>query len=118
MEARAREAGSRTQSHSGHDNVTVLNCRYRYMDDNNNARCMGSGQLQRPRSWYKSLFRSKGTPMITNIACYVIIASCAILQFLMGAYMHVTTNMVLEYRYILSLSVNQLTMVDVTRGVS
>lgn len=56
--------------------------------------------------------------MITNIACYVIIASCAILQFLMGAYMHVTTNMVLEYRYILSLSVNQLTMVDVTRGVS
>jgi hypothetical protein len=76
---------------------------------------MGSGQLQRPRSWHKSLFRSKGTAMITNIACYIIIASCAVLQFLMGAYMHVTTDMVREYRYLLSLSVTQLSHIDTGR---
>ena len=53
--------------------------------------------------------------MITNIACYFIIAICAASQFFMGAYMHVTGEMVKEYRYLLSLSVVQLSQVDITR---
>lgn len=55
--------------------------------------------------------------MITNIACYVIIALCAISQVFMGAYIHVAHEMVIEYREVLSMTINQLSQVNVQTGV-
>jgi len=117
MEARTGKAGSCKESNEWHGDVTVLNGCHIHLDDARGYRRMGERAFQRGRSSGKGVYRRGVSEMITNIACYIIIAVCAASQFFMGAYMHVMGEMVKEYRYLLSLSVVQLTQVDIYRGV-
>ncbi len=115
MEARTREAGGCQQGNQRHDNVTLLYSHHSHMDNHRDDRGLGKRALQRIRSGHESLHRSGVSQMITNIACLFIIAFCAASQFFMGAYAQVSAQMAREYRYILSLSVTQLTMIDTHR---
>lgn len=53
--------------------------------------------------------------MITNMACYAIIALCALSQFFMGAYIHVSHEMIEGYRKILTMSLVELSQAEVIR---
>jgi len=115
METGAREAGSRQQGYQRHDNVTLLYSHHSHMDKHRDDRSLGKRALQGIGGGYQSFHRSGVSQMITNIACFFVIAFCAASQFFMGAYAQVSAEMAKEYRYLLSLSVTQLTMIDTRR---
>lgn len=115
MESRAGAQRSGEGSNAGEGYPTVLNRDYSYMDGSNLNRGLGKRTLQRIGGSYDSFYRSGVQAMITNTACYFILAFCAVSQFFMGAYIHVSHEMIENYRKILTMSLVELSNVEVIR---
>lgn len=115
MERAIRKGEAHRASDSWPNHAAVLNSDNRYMDGHRRNRSLGKRTLSWIGSGHQSLHTNGVQVMLTNLACYVVLAFCFAFSFFQGAYNHVATEMALER--LLGMSLAELGEIEFHKGI-